>query len=191
VKKSDEDTETEEGEVEHEEDDEQEEDEEEDEAIESDGKTEDGTFLSQDHTLNITVPCHRDESVSHVEINAHQRQASSSLENNEEICIAVQAQDLNMLPSKSSLNITGRLTKANEIAVVATTQLVNNGTSFLFDELRYELNGVEVDRCRHVGLTSLMKGFASLTSSKVRSFKNAGWNDARETGGQTDANGYV
>ena len=99
-----------------------------------------------DDILNITAPCHRDESVSHMEIHAHQPQASSSLNNNDEIRIAVQAQDLNVLPSRSSLHITGRLTKANGIAVAATTQLVNNGICFLFDELRYELNGVEIDR---------------------------------------------
>jgi len=106
----------------------------EDEAVESKGKTEDGTILSHDDILNITAPCNRDESVSHVKIHAHQPQASSSLNNNDEIRIAVQAQDLNVLPSKSSLHITGRLTKANGIAVAATTQLVNNGICFLFDE---------------------------------------------------------
>jgi len=88
------------------------------------------------------------------------------------------------------LHITGRLTKANGKAVAATTQLVNNGICSLFDVLRYELNGVEIDRSRHVGLTSLMKGYASLTSSKAHSLENAGWYHAQETGRQTDANGY-
>ena len=131
----------------------------------------------------------------HFHIRAHQPQASSSLNINDEIRIAVQAQDLNVLPSKSSLHITGRLTKANGIAVAATTQLVNvvevnNGICFLFDELRYELNGVEIDRSRYAGLTSLMKGYASLTSGKAHSLENAGWYHAQETGRQTDANGY-
>jgi len=146
----------------------------EDEAVESDGETKDGTILSHDDLLTITAPCHRDESVSHVEIHAHQPQASTSLINNDEIRIAVQAQDLNVLPSKSSLHITGRLTKANGIAVAATTQLVNNGICFLFYELRYELNDVEIDRSRYVGLTSPMKGYASLTWSKAHLLENAG-----------------
>jgi len=161
--------------------------EDEDEAVESEGETKDDTILSHDDILNITGPCHRDESVSHVEIHAHQPQASSSLNNNDEIRIAVQAQDLNVLLSKSFLHITGRLTKANGIAVAATTQLDNNGICFLFDELRYELNGVEIDRSRYVGLTSLMKGYASSTSSKAHSLENAGWNHAQETGRQIDA----
>jgi len=114
---------------------------------------EDGTILSHDDILKITAPYHQEESVSHVETYAHQPQASSSLDNNDEIRIAAQAPDLNVLPSKSSLHITGRLTKANGIADAATTQLVNNGICFLFDELRYELNGVEMDRYRYVSLT--------------------------------------
>jgi len=178
-------------EVEEEDEDEEDEDEEEDDDdVESEGETEDGTILSHDDILNITAPCHRDESVAHVEILAQQPRASSSLNNNDEVRIAVQAQDLKVLPSKSCLHITGRLTKANGIAVAATTRLVNNGICFLSDELRYELNGVEIDRCRDAGLTSLMKGYASLTSSKAYSLENAGWYDAHETGRQTDANGY-
>ena len=74
----------------------------EDEAVEIERETEDGIILSYD-ILNITAPCHRDESVSHVEIHAHQPQASSSLNNNDEIRISVQAQDLKVLPRKSSL----------------------------------------------------------------------------------------
>jgi len=106
-----------------------------------------------------------------VEIYAHQPQASSSHNNNDEMRIAVQAQDLKVLPSESSLHITGRLTKANGIAVAATTQLIINGICFLFDEPRYELNAVEMDRCRYVGLTSLMKGYASFISSKATRLK--------------------
>jgi len=90
----------------------------EDEAVESEGET------------DITAPCHRDESVSHVEIHAHQPQAAS-LNSNDKTCIAVQAHDLNVPPSKSSLHIIGRLTKANGIAV-ATAPLINNGIGFFF-----------------------------------------------------------
>ena len=106
----DEGTDKDEGEEENEED-EDDEEYEEVEDVESEGEKEDGTTLSHDDILNITEPCHRDESVSHIEIHAHQPQASSSLNNNDEVRIAVQAQDLKVLPSKSSLHITGRLTK--------------------------------------------------------------------------------
>jgi len=89
----DEDTDKERGEEEDEGDEDGEEEEgdeeDEDEAVESVRETEDGTILYHDDILNITAPCHRDESVSQVEIHAHQPQASSSLNNNDEILIAV------------------------------------------------------------------------------------------------------
>ena len=109
-----------------------------------------------------------------MEIHAHQPYASSTFGNSEEIRIAVQNQDLYVLPSRSSLHITGRLTKADGTSVAANTKLVNNAICFLFEELRYEFNGVEIDRCKHVGLTSVMKGYASLTPSQRHSLENAG-----------------
>jgi len=125
-----------------------------------------------------------------MEFHAHRPYASSTFGNSDEIRIAVQNQDLYVLPSYSSLHITGRPTKADGTSVVAKTELVNNGICFLFEELRYKLNGVEIDRCKNVGLTSVMKCYASLTPSQKHSLENAGWFDVDATGEQTDANGY-
>ena len=138
--------------------------------------------------LRVHEPIHFSEAIAHMEIHAHRPYASSTFGNSEEIRIAVQNQDLYVLPSRSSLHITGRLTKADGVA--AKMKLVNNAICFLFEELRYELNGVEIDRCKHVGLTSVMKGYASLTPSQKHSLENAGWFDVDETGQQTDTNGY-
>lgn len=51
-----------------------------------------------------------DESITHHEIHGHQTFASATTNNHDEICIAVQHQDLPLLPSRSSLRICGRLT---------------------------------------------------------------------------------
>ena len=45
----------------------------------------------------------------------------------------------------------------------------------MFDEIRYEIDGVEIDRCRNVGVTSTIKNFVSLTTSKSITLENAGW----------------
>jgi len=37
----------------------------------------------------------------------------------------------------------------------------------MFDEIRYELNGVEIDRNRNVGITSTIKNYVSLTYDKT------------------------
>ena len=59
--------------------------------------------------LNIQAPISYDESLAHYEVHAHQPYASSSFNNSDKIRIAVQHQDLCILPSKSSLHIFGRL----------------------------------------------------------------------------------
>jgi len=107
-----------------------------------------------------------------------------------EIRIAVQNADLCVWPGKSSLRVAGRITKPNGTAVTTSTKLVNNGISFLFEEVRYELNGVEIDRCKTPGITTLLKGYASLKPSQIYSLENAGFSHPRDTGVQTDASGY-
>ena len=41
--------------------------------------------------------------------------------------------------------------------------LRNNWVTFIFDEIRYELNSVEIDRNRNVGVTNTIKNYLSLT----------------------------
>ncbi|XP_039303450.1 uncharacterized protein LOC120359324 [Solenopsis invicta] len=45
----------------------------------------------------------------------------------------------------------------------------------MFDEIRYEINGVEIDRNRNVGITSTLKNYVSLTFDKGMIMQNAGW----------------
>ncbi|XP_053597654.1 uncharacterized protein LOC106693715 [Microplitis demolitor] len=114
--------------------------------------------------LDIQKPIIFDESISHYEIYSHQPYASSTFNNSDEIRISIQHQDLCILPSKSSLHICGRYVKE--------------------DEIRYELNAVEIDRCKNVGLTSIMKNCISLSPGQLNLMENAGWlisNDSKLT----------
>ena len=52
------------------------------------------------------------------------------------------------------------------------------------DEIRYELNGVKIDRNRNVGITSTFKNYVTVLSDRSVILRNAGW-DA-----QTTASGY-
>lgn len=143
----------------------------------------------EEEIINIQTPIVFDESITHCEIHAHQPYASSTFNNSDEIRIAVQHQDLSLLPSKSSLHISGRLTQADGSAVTVSTLLVNNAICHLFEEARYELNGIEIDRNKNVGLTSLMKGFASLNRGQSSLMENIGWLDVEESTSLTSA-GY-
>uniref|UniRef100_A0ABD2WHQ8 Double jelly roll-like domain-containing protein n=1 Tax=Trichogramma kaykai TaxID=54128 RepID=A0ABD2WHQ8_9HYME len=116
-----------------------------------------------------------DESVSHYEVNAHQPYTSSNFNNNNEIRISIQHQELNLLPSRSSIHISGRITR-NDGTPTSNASLVNCGICHLFDDIRYELNAIEIDRCKNVGLISVMKGYSSFNKSQCDSIlANAGW----------------
>jgi len=52
--------------------------------------------------------------------------------------------------------------------------LGNNCVAFIFDEIRYELNGVEIDRNRNVGITSTLKNYVTVFDRNVI-LRNAGW----------------
>ncbi|XP_051155217.1 uncharacterized protein LOC127277866 [Leptopilina boulardi] len=143
-----------------------------------------------DEILNIPAAVNFDESIAHYEIHAHQPYASSSFNNSDEIRIAVQHQDLCILPSKSSLHIFGKLTKNDGIAVTENVHLSSNAICFLFDEIRYELNGIEIDRCKYVGHTTIMKNLVSLTPPQLNLIENAGFSKITADARISLENGY-
>jgi len=51
----------------------------------------------------------------------------------------------------------------------------------MFDEIRYEFNGMEIDCNRNVGITNSIKNYVSLTYDKAIILQNAGW-DVRTIG---------
>lgn len=88
---------------------------------------------------------------------------TTSFNNNDEIRIAIQSQDLYVLPSESYIYLDIEVTRrdgANHAATVGTWS--SNFASFLFSEIRYELNGVEIDRIKNVGMASNVKRFAAI-----------------------------
>ncbi|RLU16498.1 hypothetical protein DMN91_010566 [Ooceraea biroi] len=77
----------------------------------------------------------------------------------------------------------GKLT-IKELAANKHVVLENNCVAFMFDKIRYELNGVDIDRSRNVGITSTLKNYVSLTTSRNRMLKNAGWDIVHFSNGE-------
>ena len=48
----------------------------------------------------------------------------------------------------------------------------------MFDKIRYELNDMEIDRSKNVGITNLMKGYATFSKEIAHSLHNAGFIDS-------------
>ena len=62
---------------------------------------------------------------------------------NDEIRIPIKNQDIYTVPAASYIYVEGKF-KEDEDGT-GTCELTNNSYAFLFDQIRYELNGVEVD----------------------------------------------
>lgn len=138
--------------------------------------------------LSVQTPIVFDESIAHYEIHAHQPYTSLNFNNSDEIRISIQHQDLCLLPSKSSLHICGKI-KKDDNSNVAATKLVSNAICHLFEEIRYEINAIEIDKCKNVGITSVMKGYVSYSSNQSKLLENAGWLDIAETAQIINDNG--
>ncbi|XP_024877869.1 uncharacterized protein LOC112458460 [Temnothorax curvispinosus] len=93
----------------------------------------------------------------------------------EKITIRLHQQDLYTLPCDSFLYVEGRFNDDGATNEEQYAKLVNNCVAFMYDEIRYELDGVEIDRCRNVVITSTIKNYVSLTIERARRLQNAGW----------------
>ncbi|XP_071642959.1 uncharacterized protein [Temnothorax longispinosus] len=123
-----------------------------------------------------------DERIVGIETHMYNPYVNTTFGHNDEIRIPIQQQDLYTLPCDSFLYVEGRL--YDDAGGAATSEarddqrqyakLVNNCIAFMFDEIRYELDGVKIDQCRNVGITSTIKN-VSLTAERARRLQNAGW----------------
>ena len=104
----------------------------------------------------------------------------ASFRNNDEIRIPINSQDLYTVPGDSKIYIEGTVTytpkKANAPADDGKNVILsNNAFAFLFDLVRYELDGKEVDRAKNVGISSTVRALLTYTKDEVAGLENAGW----------------
>ncbi|XP_070513054.1 uncharacterized protein [Cardiocondyla obscurior] len=121
-----------------------------------------------------------DNSIVKIETHTYNPYANTTFGYSDEIRIPIQQQDLYTLPCDSFLYIEGKI-KIKKPDDKLTAALGNNCVAFMFDEIRYELNGVEIDRNRNVGITSTLKNYISLTSDNAVMLQNAGWSETSTT----------
>ncbi|XP_011859132.1 PREDICTED: uncharacterized protein LOC105556648 [Vollenhovia emeryi] len=96
--------------------------------------------------LNIGKEPIFDDHIVKIETHTYNPFANTIFGNSGEIRIPIQQQDLYTLPHESFLYIEGKLTTAKRIEG-SDVILGNNCVAFIFDEIRYELDGVEIDQC--------------------------------------------
>lgn len=130
--------------------------------------------------LNIKSVPVTDDSISSIQYHVY-NPYTTSYKNSDEIRIAIQQQDLYVLPHESFLYIEGVVKKTSTATTTTTTTVinsnfVNNAAAHLFEEMRYELNNFEIDRCKSVGITTTMKGYVSFTPRDMTHTEIASWN---------------
>ena len=95
---------------------------------------------------------------------------NNNYENSDEVHFIIHNQDTYTTPADSFIYVEGKV-----IAPTDTFKFTNNPVAFLLEEVRYLLNGVEIDRVRDVGITTTMKGLVSYDSNQSRGLNLAGW----------------
>ncbi|XP_024867147.1 uncharacterized protein LOC112451628 [Temnothorax curvispinosus] len=105
-----------------------------------------------------------DERIVGIKTHTYNPYVNTTFGHNDEIRIPIQQQDLYTLPCDSFLYVEGRLYRRRGDV---------GGEGPL--KIRYELDGVEIDRCKNVGITSTIKNYVSLTAERARRLQNAGW----------------
>ena len=115
-----------------------------------------------------------DDRIVKIETHTYNPYANTTFGYSDEIRIPIQQQDLYTLPCESFLYIEGQLQIGNRVEG-STVTFGNNFIAFMFDEIRYELDGVEIDRNRNVGITITIKNFVTTTPGRSAILKNAGW----------------
>ena len=135
--------------------------------------------------LDVHSPVRFDDSISNYEYHTYAPYNTTRFENNDEIRIGVQFNELNLLIAESSLRIRGRYVlkdDENTRAPEVSHKINNNGILHMFEQIRYELNGVEIERCKKVGVSTLMKGLVSMPNHKNDYLYNVGWIGLNEAG---------
>lgn len=137
--------------------------------------------------LNIFQGVSFDESIIKYQSHPYSPYSSTTYDYNDTIRIPINKTDIYTLPSESYLYLEGKFKTEEE---GKASQLTNNAFAFLFEEIRYELNGTEIDRVRNPGIASSLKGYASFNQADKLCSSMAGWHQtvATATVHQDDVN---
>lgn len=126
--------------------------------------------------LNITAPILHDNSIESVEFHSYKPYVTS-FNTNDEIRIPINQQDLYILPCASTLYLEGNVVVINRETKtkIDNVHFTNNPALFFFQDIRYELNGVEIDKIKNAGITTTIKSLLSMNENESKTGKSWGW----------------
>lgn len=122
--------------------------------------------------LNVSREPFIDTSVSKFEYHTYTPLFQNSYNRNDEIRIPIANQDSFILPHKSFLALEGKVhndTKPDEL------NLTKNFITYLFSEIRIELNGIPIETVRNPGLTSTLKYYLTMDRNEYTTAGKFAW----------------
>ncbi|XP_026821241.1 uncharacterized protein LOC113559695 [Rhopalosiphum maidis] len=126
-----------------------------------------------DMYLDVTAEYTDDCKITQIEYHSFLPYSTSALSNNDEVRIALHNTESYTLPCESYIYIEGTITKPTEIT--EEIRVINNGLSFLFSEMKYEINGTQIQKLVNPGISTTLKGYCSYNKSNIISHHNAAW----------------
>jgi len=132
--------------------------------------------------LNVREKVYSDESISKKEFHTYSSY-NQTFKPNEEIRITIQNQDLYVLPHESYLNFQEIISKIHRMdlqLIMFPFFFLNNCVAYFLDEIKYEINGCEIDKTRFVGMTTTLKKYISLDNLQSQNLLNSGWSSVDE-----------
>ncbi|KAE9537238.1 hypothetical protein AGLY_006261 [Aphis glycines] len=124
--------------------------------------------MPESDILGISSPFETDSKITKIEYHSY-TPYTTSFNNNDEIRISIQQTDVYPYLNESFIYLEGQVSDAGKL------KLTNNGFSYFFEQIRLEINGIEVDSTRVLGITSSLKGYLSGTPDNYNCYENAGW----------------
>lgn len=127
--------------------------------------------------LDVNAPYSNESPIQEMFLHSFLPFSTSALNNGDEIRIAIQNRDAYTIPSDSYIYIEGKVVKPDDMK--SEIRFEHNALTSLFNEMKYEINSVEVQRVKKPGITSTMKGYCSYTPADVNFLQNAAWDDVK------------
>ncbi|VVC38050.1 Hypothetical protein CINCED_3A014564 [Cinara cedri] len=132
--------------------------------------------------------------ITDIEYHSFLPYSSTALSNNDEVRIPLHNTESYTLPCESYIYIEGTITKPAD--VTDNVSFINNGLAFLFSEMKYEVNGIQIQKIVNPGIAAILKGYCSYTKSDIASRQNAARDSDFENANtnfiETDSfNGYI
>lgn len=117
-----------------------------------------------------------DNSIESYEIHTY-NPYNNNFNENDEIRIPIHQQDIYILPSASAIYIEGVIQAYDKDGkqMKKSITLTNNPVLFLFQDIRYEMNGIEIDRIKNAGITTCMKSYISMNEGESKVAAIWGW----------------